>query len=226
MNKLVPLLFVSLLISACSSPTYNYVPEMKNFSIPAVGDIATAGIGDYLLDEGLAKTSKALKLNSTFDSGRHAAMPGTYLLIGTNKEYEYYQQPMTSAPLIHMNLLLNKSPVTNATLRKTMGQNELCTLVPGDIDQCDTFTNYEYVTINQIDGSGYRRTLFYNGKTKDILAIGYREFSDDKIRAAFSNEVEYDLGESNLIGYKGARIEVINATNTEITYKVLQGFAQ
>jgi hypothetical protein len=32
-------------------------------------------------------------------------------------------------------------------------------------------------------------------------------------RPAFNNDVEYDLSESKLIGYKGAQFEVIEASN-------------
>ena len=43
-------------------------------------------------------------------------------------------------------------------------------------------------------------------------------------RSAFSQEVQYDLEESNVIGFKSVRIEVIEATNSRIQYKVLQPF--
>jgi hypothetical protein len=43
-------------------------------------------------------------------------------------------------------------------------------------------------------------------------------------RPAFNNNVEYDLSESMLIGYKGAKIEVIEANNQYIKYKVIQNF--
>jgi hypothetical protein len=36
--------------------------------------------------------------------------------------------------------------------------------------------------------------------------------------------VEYDLSESKIIGYAGARLEVIKATNTGIEYKVIKNF--
>jgi len=58
------------------------------------------------------------------------------------------------------------------------------------------------------------------------IALGYREFSGDIARLAFSNELSYDLSESAILGYKGARIEIIKATNTELTYKVISGFIQ
>ena len=45
-------------------------------------------------------------------------------------------------------------------------------------------------------------------------------------RSAYSNNVDYDLAESTIVGYKGARLEVVKATNTELTYRVLSGFAK
>ena len=56
------------------------------------------------------------------------------------------------------------------------------------------------------------------------INIGYREFSSNSARPAFNNDVEYDLNESKQIGYKGALLEVIKATNQDITYKVLKNF--
>ena len=44
--------------------------------------------------------------------------------------------------------------------------------------------------------------------------------------SAFNNDVEYDLRESSVIGYKGARIEVVEATNEHIKYKVIQNFSR
>jgi hypothetical protein len=49
----------------------------------------------------------------------------------------------------------------------------------------------------------------------------YREFKDNLARPAFTQELKYDLGQSRVIGYKGARFEVLDAGNTAITYKVL-----
>jgi hypothetical protein len=69
-----------------------------------------------------------------------------------------------------------------------------------------------------------QKTLIYSGKIGDRITLGYREFKNDIARPAFSNDVAYDLSESTVLGYKGARLEVLKATNTEITYKVIAGF--
>ncbi len=72
--------------------------------------------------------------------------------------------------------------------------------------------------------NSFQQTLIYNGKIGNRITLGYREFSNDTARPAFNNEVSYDLAESTTLGYKGARIEIIKATNTDITYRFVNGF--
>jgi hypothetical protein len=43
-------------------------------------------------------------------------------------------------------------------------------------------------------------------------------------RPASNNDVSYDLDESTKIGYKGARLKIINATNQYIEFKVISNF--
>ena len=43
-------------------------------------------------------------------------------------------------------------------------------------------------------------------------------------RAAFSNEVEYDLSESKTIRYKGAVLDIMEANNQSITFKLTRNF--
>lgn len=57
-----------------------------------------------------------------------------------------------------------------------------------------------------------------------LLNISYREFSNSLARSAFNNDVEYDLSVSNIIDYNGASVEIIDADNSGITYKLLKNF--
>jgi hypothetical protein len=72
--------------------------------------------------------------------------------------------------------------------------------------------------------NAFQQTLIYSGKIGNKVNIGYREFSRNMARPAFNNDVEYDLSESNQIGYKGALLEIIDANNQNITFKVLRNF--
>jgi len=84
--------------------------------------------------------------------------------------------------------------------------------VPGD--QCTKrykFSDY---------GQTFRQELIYLGRSGDELSFKYREFSGNLARPAFSADLKYDLSESQTIGYRGARIDVIEAGNQVIRYQV------
>lgn len=49
----------------------------------------------------------------------------------------------------------------------------------------------------------------------------YREYANDIIRPAFTLDLEYDLEESNTITFRSLEMEVVDATNTSITFVVV-----
>jgi hypothetical protein len=72
--------------------------------------------------------------------------------------------------------------------------------------------------------TNFVQELIYNGRSGDTLKFIYRELADDMLRAAFTQDIQYDLSQSKEIGFKNVRIEVMEASNTSITYKVLSNF--
>lgn len=84
--------------------------------------------------------------------------------------------------------------------------------------------------INSPDGWGItshysanfiRKELLYSGRTGNTIEIAYREFRGGFAAPAFSQNLKYDLSESRTIQFQKFSIEVINADNQRITYKVL-----
>ena len=63
--------------------------------------------------------------------------------------------------------------------------------------------------------------LIYDGIMNGVISISYREFVDNLARSAFYQELKYDLKESKKISFKTIKIEVLKATNNNITFKVL-----
>jgi len=53
------------------------------------------------------------------------------------------------------------------------------------------------------------------------LKAVYREYVDDYMRPSFSTELQYNLDESKILAYKSIRIEITNATNSSVQYRVL-----
>lgn len=79
------------------------------------------------------------------------------------------------------------------------------------------------VSVSEIwSKESFKRELVYSGVSQNTITILYREFVGDIARPAFSQELKYDLAQSREIGYKGARFEIVKATNTELLYKVIK----
>lgn len=88
----------------------------------------------------------------------------------------------------------------------------------------DTSIEYSDTIITVPKKKNLKQEFIYNGRVNNAIKFTYREFIDDYARAAFTQDLQYDLNESNIIGFRGLRIEVISATNTKITYKVQNYF--
>lgn len=71
--------------------------------------------------------------------------------------------------------------------------------------------------------SGYRRELIYQGRDGDNLKLFYREYNDDFRRPAYDQEVQYDLGESDYIQFKGLTLLVEEANNEYLIYTIEGG---
>lgn len=79
------------------------------------------------------------------------------------------------------------------------------------------------------DHSNFECRLIYNGAQGNVIRVGYREFSQTAYgmvaRPAFSNDVTYDLTVSKSIRYKGAKIDVLDADNEQIVFRLTEDFS-
>ena len=73
--------------------------------------------------------------------------------------------------------------------------------------------------------NSFQQTIAYDGKSGNILKFNYAEFTDGFAREAFSREFQVDLSEGQVAAYKGAIIEIIEATNMQIKYRVIRNFS-
>lgn len=74
------------------------------------------------------------------------------------------------------------------------------------------------------EGVVNRTDTIYNGRVGTSAKFLYREISNEMMRPSFSQDIQYDFSASRTFGFKGARINVIDATNTQLTYSVLATF--
>jgi len=72
--------------------------------------------------------------------------------------------------------------------------------------------------------NSFQQTIEYAGKSGNQLKFIYSEFNHGFARDAFTREFQVDLGEGNIAAFKGALIEIEEATNVNIRYKVIRNF--
>mgnify|MGYP006095050667 CR=1 FL=1 len=72
--------------------------------------------------------------------------------------------------------------------------------------------------------NSFQQTIEYVGKSGATLKFIYSEFIYGFARDAFTREFTIDLNEGNIGAYKGAVFEIIDASNSSITYKVQRHF--
>jgi hypothetical protein len=74
-----------------------------------------------------------------------------------------------------------------------------------------------------IDDSLEQR-IEYMGRRGDILDFTYAEFVNNMARQAFTREFSVDLNETKMLRFRGAGVDILDASQGELRYRVVSGF--
>ena len=69
-----------------------------------------------------------------------------------------------------------------------------------------------------------QQSIEYMGREGDTAKFLYTEFKDKVARSALNREFIVDLTAGSSLNFKGAEVEIINATNTTLEYRVKNYF--
>jgi hypothetical protein len=207
------------------TPTY-YSPSISDY--PAIGEIKTVEVGESLVSKDKQTTIPAIDIEQVIEHQAEnigtefklTALPGRYVEKGKDGFGKYYQA-------IEGKMLENGRPlsscgiyVTDSDLQKTEFYCLTSTNAPLSYPKDGIpFTKSLHQTRDELS---FKKELVYTGISKNVISILYKEFKDDMARPAFSQDLKYDLSESKTVGYRGARFEIIKATNQGLTYKTLK----
>lgn len=224
MKKIMAVALGAMLMSGCTAPVNNYIPQFKSFSLPPLNTVTTSYVGEEMVKQGTDSSSDALhfeqatKIGDTF---YYIIPAGDYAKTGQDAVSEFYSGINSKTGLVIPNRPMINDPVKNIQVKNN---GEVCIITIFNGTKCDIGNIYKKVKINSSVQNSFQQTLLYNGKVGNKINIGYREYTDGLARPAFSNEVEYDLSESKTIRYKGAVLDIIDANNQSITFKLIRNF--
>jgi len=221
MKKLLLVSAIGFSMVGCATPSYNYTPTTQEINKPPVGVISTASLGDHMLTQGLMVQQDAIYISDMVKLGGYKLTSGYFAKQGEDEKYEHYKVSGGSDGGTIIKGVLNDPPMS---LVVRQSDNALCVMTVFNVVASCNSAPFERKNWSSASKNSFQQTLIYNGKVGQKINIGYREFSSDLARPAFNNDVEYDLSESKQIGYKGALIDVLDANNQEIKYKVIKSF--
>lgn len=175
-----------------------------------------------MLNQGYALQMDALSFDSLQKiAGAHIRFtPGEYVKTGEDENADYYLVGNTNGSRVMVGMLAD--PIIS--IMKIRKNNEICLITALNLKSCSKNIPTTIKKINSTNANGFQQNLLYSGKVGNRIKLSYREFQNNMARQAFSNDVEYDLSESHQVGYKGALLEILNATNQSVTYKVIRNF--
>jgi len=218
----------ALSLAACAS-TQAIVARTDIIDRPPVNVVAQAELGDTIVEKGKLTTYEGLILKNEITWGdgfllkKYTISPGRLRARQRDATYTYF----FSDKMTIYDAILGTSPyAAGGICIKTADP----TYVRGFFTTSNCANSFkpapdvQPTRVIDADAPNFRQELIYNGRSGETVKFLYREFSGDYARPPFSQDVQYDLKDGKIIGFKGARIEIVEASNTRLAYRVLSTF--
>lgn len=215
MKKIILLASFILFISCGTRQSY-VMSKYEEKTFPELNKLHEVEIGETLITNYHANTYDAIRVTKEYKSAKF------YFGGGIKKEIYVLRSRMDGYDLyFHETSNVGVAIATNGGADKGFVKNSSTSISLFNLKEN---IEYEKTTYNELDNNYYKQEFIYNGKVGNGIKFVYREFANNQAQNAYKQELQYDLSESNIIGFKGLRIEVITATNTQIDYRILKNF--
>jgi hypothetical protein len=240
MYRITGAVFAVLAISSCASvkPSENlkrsYTPMYYSAAIsdyPSIGEVRTVEVGESLVGKDKQTTIPAIDIEQAIEHPTEnigtkftvTILPGRYVESGKDAFGKYYEAKagkilsngVALASKFKAGVYISDSDSKNTEFYAVSDSGNPLSYPKHAIP----FTRSIHQTRDELS---FKKELVYTGISQNVVTILYREFKDDMARPAFSQDLKYDLSESKIVGYRGARFEIIKATNQGLTYKTLK----
>ena len=229
LNRIALLASMAAILAGCETPKQGLNPELQVIERPPLNQENTSELGETLVERGKVYTYKAIRLENTVSAGdgyilkKLTLQPGLLTATLHDDKWRLY----TTDKLAVYDAVLGTQMQLGGLAISQANEKEVKFYLNGSVLKLMTpkpSPVFTHTTVNDVDRPGFRRELIYNGRTGDSLKFLYHEDSTDLLRGPLSEEFQYDMKDGAIVGFKGVRIEVLEATNTSIRYRVLASF--
>ncbi|SPL70919.1 hypothetical protein KPC_2097 [Acinetobacter stercoris] len=223
---IVAITFSGLFLGACSSTVRNYQPQSINtISNVKINQVQSSLIGEAIIDQGSQSAlSDAIKLDKSvkLKFGGYILSEGYYAKVGEDESREFYApfNGSLSGQVSSYSKLVNAKNLDSIIIDKKTQKLSTITANVKSYSWENVPFSREKITINGTNAPSQK--LFYNGMNKNTLSFTYITSTGNA--KASTEKVVLNLNESRTLNIHGAVIEVLNADNQRIQYKVLNNF--
>ena len=225
MNKILPIILV-VVLSGCAVATKSISPDyyMIVNHHPPLNKITTSSIGDTLVDHSYRYVGEGVSIKNDIVldlalSANIRYFSGNYFLSSTHESYKCYG-PILGVLTDIFGIKTKWKTVQFCVINKKEG------LMIYGVGKNRVEGKFKVQDLQSpLKDKNFKQQFIYNGKVDNAIKFIYREFSGNVARSSFQQDIQYDLNESDIIGFKELKLKVIKATNQNITYKVLNNFS-
>lgn len=197
-------------------------PREEVVDRPPLNTLATVEVGETLVAKGRRSIRPAIVTEEPVENWFARFPPQTFVLGYQSEKHNWYladeaHNTMGAGlyPVGNAGLCISRTDPSRIGFFNTLGAcNESKAVVP-----------YKHTEALSEGRPSLSQELIYSGRSGSTIRIVYREFVNDYARPAFTQELTYDLNEGSEIGFRGVRIQVVEATNTKIVYRVVSSFS-
>ncbi len=227
-----------LLLAGCSiNPinSENYDSETR-FAFPMLGEEVTVQIGETMVKGGAVKVIPSIEIGpesrfskSSLTSCAFSPRPGIYPKRGTYALRDIKAE--CYGPVAIRTTLSDGTVNWNCVGQVFAGY--VCMSPAGNffaaIDgmRWDLTQGKDQVQLVEgivVDANNLVQEITYSGRTGDSLRLHYRELRTSASQPDVSKDLQFDLASSSLVGFGNLRLEILDADNTQIRYRMVSGF--
>ena len=226
---------LTLVLTSCGTTTSFELINLKEKTLidfPEKGITVIASLGDRLVAKGYKEDGPAYDLNEGLIV-QNVILNCSFT--NTSRQSYFVNKVNSNGDECAGPFVLSTSLESGGTNRNCPGKTfskDICYNKSKDIFYVNFPNQYKPIDSNLIQKTrkmtmaqaNYVQELIYNGRVDNNLRFIYREFSGDMIRPAFNQTVQYDFNDSKFISFKGLTLEIIEANNQLIRYKLISNF--
>ena len=225
----------AMAIGCSTGDVINLIPaNTETIDVPEIGIVVNGTLGSTLVAKGFKTTYRGVEVTDEGCVGSCTAFASCNHRIVLHNQRAPLNQQLPGARESGGDALCAALKMRHIASLNCGSGEHLWFVCKGDTgwfspdvnlkSELDVSAGLKEVEIIAVDRPSFVQEFIYNGRYEDNVKFIYREFSDDWARPAFTQEVQYDLGTGNEFGFRNLLIEVVSATNTNISYRVIRSF--